>query len=50
MEIDPVCHMEVDPEDPPGGTAEHEGKTYYFCSPGCRKQFIDEPEKFLKKN
>jgi Cu+-exporting ATPase len=48
MEIDPVCQMEVDPENPPGGKAEHEGKTYYFCSPGCRKSFEDNPEKYVK--
>ena len=48
MEIDPVCQMEVDPENPPGGKTEHEGKTYYFCSPGCRKSFEDDPDKYLK--
>jgi Cu+-exporting ATPase len=28
--------------------AEHEGKTYYFCCPGCDKKFKADPKKFLK--
>ncbi|HEY0249162.1 MAG TPA: permease [Gryllotalpicola sp.] len=43
---DPVCGMTVSP-----GTAaasfEHEGMTYYFCSPGCRTAFELKPEAFL---
>ena len=31
--IDPICKMVVLKADPPGGTAEHEGETYYFCAP-----------------
>ncbi|MBI2856643.1 MAG: YHS domain-containing protein [Chloroflexi bacterium] len=45
--IDPVCKMEVDTKNPPGGKAEHQGQTYYFCAPGCRRSFEKEPEKFL---
>jgi P-type Cu+ transporter len=41
---DPVCGMDVEG----GETAEHKGKTYYFCSPSCRKQFNGNPEKFVK--
>jgi len=26
----------------------HEGKSYYFCAPGCKKQFDKNPKKFLK--
>lgn len=48
MAVDPVCKMEVDEKNPPGGTAEYQGKTYYFCAPGCRKAFEKEPEKYLK--
>ncbi len=44
---DPVCHMEVDTGNPPGGTHEHEGQTYYFCGPGCRIAFSKEPEPYL---
>lgn len=28
---------------------EHEGKTYYFCCPGCAKKFQADPKKFLDK-
>ncbi len=45
--IDPVCHMEVDVSNPPGGSSEHEGQTYYFCGPGCRVAFEKEPEAYL---
>ncbi|MBI4307058.1 MAG: YHS domain-containing protein [Chloroflexi bacterium] len=48
MAIDPVCKMQVDVSNPPGGKSEYQGKTYYFCSPGCRTSFQKEPEKFLK--
>lgn len=47
MAIDPVCHMEVDVNNPPGGTAEYKGQTYYFCAPGCRASFERDPEKYL---
>jgi Cu+-exporting ATPase len=40
MAIDPVCGMEVDERT--ALSAEHEGKTYYFCSPGCRDKFLTE--------
>jgi P-type Cu+ transporter len=43
--IDPICGMDVDTADPPGGTAEHEGRTYYFCQPGCLKAFTSDPAK-----
>lgn len=43
---DPVCHMKVDPEKA-AGSAEHAGKTYYFCSPRCREHFVAEPGKYL---
>jgi YHS domain-containing protein len=45
--IDPVCKMEVDTANPPGGTAEHEGKTYYFCGAGCQQAFRASPAEFL---
>src|ERR1700691_4528767 len=46
MERDPVCGMTVDPERP-AATAEHAGKTYYFCCAGCAAKFRAEPEKYL---
>lgn len=42
---DPVCGMEVDPETA-AARAEHEGKTYYFCSKSCEEKFKAEPEKY----
>jgi Cu+-exporting ATPase len=43
---DPVCGMTVNPA---GAAAryQHEGKTYYFCSPHCRDKFQADPEKYL---
>ena len=48
--IDPVCDMEVDTADPPGGTFEHDGTTYFFCSPGCREEFAANPASFLERS
>lgn len=28
---------------------ELDGKTYYFCCPGCAKKFQADPQKYLKK-
>ncbi len=46
MAKDPVCGMAVDPKTA-AGKSEHKGKTYYFCSIGCRKAFDKEPEKYV---
>lgn len=46
MAMDPVCGMQVE-EATAQWTSEHEGKTYYFCSPGCKKSFDEEPMKYL---
>src|SRR6267378_1768939 len=43
---DPVCGMMVDPQKS-AAKVEHQGKTYYFCSPRCAERFEREPEKFL---
>lgn len=43
---DPVCGMSVTPEGA-AARAEHEGKTYYFCSARCAERFRAEPAKFL---
>ena len=45
--VDPVCDMAVNTKNPPGGTWEHEGQTYYFCGPGCNRAFQREPEAYL---
>jgi YHS domain-containing protein len=47
MAKDPVCGMEVD-ENKAAGTSVYNGKTYYFCAPGCKSRFEKEPEKYAK--
>jgi Cu+-exporting ATPase len=39
MAIDPICGMTVD-ERTAKLTAERDGKTFYFCSRGCREKFL----------
>ena len=46
MAIDPVCSMEVD-EKTAKWKSEYDGKTYYFCAPGCKSSFDKDPEKYL---
>ena len=46
MVKDLVCGMEVDPKTAAGKT-EYKGQTYYFCSPGCKKAFDKDPEKYV---
>ena len=48
MAKDPVCGMDVDEKTAPA-KSEHMGKTYYFCAPGCKKDFDENPEKYLKE-
>lgn len=47
--IDPICKMDVDTDNPPGGQSEYQGTTYYFCAPGCKVAFDREPEKYLQQ-
>ena len=44
---DPVCGMQCDPKT--ALRAEHEGKTYYFCSEECRNKFKAAPESFVRR-
>jgi YHS domain-containing protein len=46
MARDPVCGMDVD-EKTAQHKSEHQGTTYYFCAPGCKKAFEAEPAKYL---
>ena len=39
--IDPICGMEVDPENA-AGVIEREGKRVYFCSTHCRDKFVGQ--------
>ena len=46
MAIDPICGMQVD-ERTATHKSEYNGKSYYFCSPGCKKSFDADPTKFI---
>ena len=37
MEVDPVTAK---------WSSEYHGETYYFCSPGCKAEFDEDPQKF----
>jgi len=49
MEVDPVCGMEVDPQNA-RYSSEYQGETYCFCAPGCKRSFDAEPKKYLDPN
>jgi YHS domain-containing protein len=38
---DPVCRMRVDPDH--AVRSAHQGREYFFCSPGCREAFEEDP-------
>ena len=44
--IDPVCSMEVDTETAQF-VSEYQGETYYFCSPGCKRDFDSNPRQYI---
>jgi xanthine dehydrogenase accessory factor len=44
--VDPVCGMTVSIAGA-RDTAEHEGRTYYFCGAGCRARFEADPARYL---
>jgi RND family efflux transporter MFP subunit len=50
--IDLVCGMNVDPRKAERDqlTAEHAGKTYYFCSRQCVQAFDREPQRFAARS
>ncbi len=45
---DVVCGMQID-ERTAAGKSEHRGKTYYFCSNGCKERFDRDPHKYAAK-
>lgn len=45
---DPVCGMQVE-ESEAAGQSEHQGRTYYFCSSGCKDKFDANPEDYTSK-
>lgn len=46
--IDPVCGMAVDVNraQAAGLLLDHDGRTFAFCGPGCRRAFVDDPAEF----
>jgi xanthine dehydrogenase accessory factor len=45
--IDPVCGMTV-MAGASGLPLEHDGRTWYFCCPGCRRAFSEDPVAYIK--
>lgn len=45
---DVVCGMEIDAETAPA-RSEYGGKTYYFCAPGCKREFDANPAKYANQ-
>jgi len=43
---DLVCGMQVRIADAPA-SGEYNGKMYYFCMPGCKDAFFENPQKYL---
>ena len=48
MAKDPVCGMDVD-EKTAKLKSDYKGQAYYFCAPGCKRDFDKEPEKYVGK-
>jgi YHS domain-containing protein len=46
MAIDPVCKMTVD-EKAAKFSSVYNGKTYYFCAPGCKRMFEQNPDHYI---
>jgi Cu+-exporting ATPase len=44
-EIDPVCGMKVAPQKA-AASAQHAGRTWYFCCQGCKTKFEADPRKY----
>jgi len=48
MAKDPVCGMDVD-ERKAEDNSQHQGRTFYFCSTECQRQFEQEPERYARQ-
>jgi YHS domain-containing protein len=46
MAMDLVCKMNVE-ESKAAATAKYDGKTYYFCSEGCKVRFEKKPTEYV---
>ena len=45
LAIDPICKMEVN-EETAKYVSVYNKKKYYFCAPGCKKVFDENPDKY----
>ena len=45
MAFDPVCHMNVEPENA-AVKSQHNGSTVYFSSEQCKEDFEKDPNKY----
>lgn len=45
---DPVCGMTID-SDKATGQSQYEGRTFYFCSAQCKRQFDADPKRYAGK-
>jgi membrane fusion protein, copper/silver efflux system len=50
MVKDPVCGMDLDPKDPAiaARKVDYDGKSYYFCSDECKRDFLQNPTAYVK--
>lgn len=46
MSQDPVCGMDVEPDESAGESV-YFGQTYYFCSVECQLKFEEHPEEYV---
>jgi YHS domain-containing protein len=46
MKRDLVCGMFIEPAD--ALRLEYHGKTYYFCSHACKREFEDRPDEYAE--
>lgn len=46
--VDPVCIMQIESEKA-AATSEYKAQTIYFCAPGCKAKFDQDPAKYVGK-
>jgi len=44
---DVICHMDISIAES-AGRSDYDGRTYYFCAMGCKREFDDDPAAALK--
>ncbi len=45
---DPVCGMRFE-QKKAVTSVEYQGRTYYFCTEACRRQFEEDPDRYLEQ-